>query len=290
MANGQNKSWRSFVAGAIAGGTEGFITYPFEFAKTRLQLVNKTANASRNPLTLIARTARTDGVGAIYAGIYPFLIGNITKAGVRFLGFDAIRNALRDERGQLSGPRGALAGLGAGVLESIVATTPGESIKTAFIDDRQSPVPRYNQGFIRGLSLMVKDKGFSIFYRGIVPVTMRQAANQTVRLGSYSKIKGVVESNKSNPNEPLGALGTFAVGALVGVITVYATMPIDTVKTRMQSVDARKTYKNLGDCFVKIFQKEGTRAFWRGSTARLGRLILSGGIVFTVYEQLMKVL
>lgn len=278
------------MAGAVAGGAEGFITYPFEFAKTRLQLINRSANSSRNPLTLIARTAFTDGVGAIYAGIYPFLIGNITKAGVRFLGFDAIRNALRDEHGQLSGPRGALAGLGAGVLESIVATTPGESIKTAFIDDRQRAVPKYNQGLFRGVSLMVKDQGIGIFYRGIVPVTLRQAANQTVRLGSYSKIKSIVESNKSNPREPLGNLGTFAVGALVGIITVYATMPIDTVKTRMQGVDAKKNYRNIGDCFVQVFQREGIRAFWRGSSARLGRLILSGGIVFTVYENLMRIL
>ena len=38
---------------------------------------------------------------------------------------------------------------------------------------------------------------------------------------------------------------------------------------------------------VQIFRHEGILAFWRGATPRLARLMLSGGIVFTVYEQCM---
>lgn len=52
------------------------------------------------------------------------------KAGVRFLAFDAFKNALSDEEGNISGPKTVLAGLGAGVTESLLAVTPFESIKT----------------------------------------------------------------------------------------------------------------------------------------------------------------
>jgi hypothetical protein len=34
------------------------------------------------------------------------------------------------------------------------------------------------------------------------------------------------------PGEKLGAVSTFGIGGLAGVITVYTTMPLDTVKTR----------------------------------------------------------
>lgn len=34
------------------------------------------------------------------------------------------------------------------------------------------------------------------------------------------------------PGEKLGAVSTFGIGALAGVVTVYVTMPLDTVKTR----------------------------------------------------------
>jgi solute carrier family 25 citrate transporter 1 len=282
-------AWKSFVAGASAGAIEGFITYPFEFAKTRLQLVDKSSKTSRNPLRLIANVAKEQGVKSLYTGCGAFVIGNTVKAGVRFLGFDSIKQILRDEEGNLSKTRGALAGLGAGVLESVIAVTPFETIKTAMIDDKQSLNPRY-QGLIRGTSRLIQDKGISGIYRGVVPVTMRQAANQMVRLGSYNAMKTVIQSYKEDPNLPLSSAETFAVGAVAGVITVYTTMPLDTVKTRMQSLDAKSMYSGTLNCFYKVAKHEGMLTFWKGATPRLGRLILSGGIVFTVYEKIIWIL
>jgi solute carrier family 25 citrate transporter 1 len=51
----------------------------------------------------------------------------------------------------------------------------------------------------------------------------------------------------------------------------------------MQSIEARSLYKNSFNCAVKIFKEEGLLTFWSGAVPRLGRLILSGGIVFTMY-------
>ena len=50
----------------------------------------------------------------------------------------------------------------------------------------------------------------------------------------------------------------------------------------MQSIEARSLYKNSLDCAARIFKEEGLLAFWAGAVPRLGRLILSGGIVFTM--------
>lgn len=52
--------------------------------------------------------------------------------------------------------------------------------------------------------------------------------------------------------------------------------------TRMQSIEARSLYKNSFQCAAKIFKEEGILTFWSGAVPRLGRLILSGGIVFTM--------
>ena len=51
---------------------------------------------------------------------------------------------------------------------------------------------------------------------------------------------------------------------------------------RMQSIDAKKEYKNSFQCAAKIFKEEGVSTFWSGAVPRLARLILSGGIVFTM--------
>lgn len=73
---------------------------------------------------------------------------------------------------------------------------------------------------------------------------------------------------------------TFGIGVIAGIITVYTTMPFDTVKTRMQSLQAKAQYKSTFDCAAKIARNEGIRAFWSGSTARLGRLMVRQNATF----------
>ena len=62
----------------------------------------------------------------------------------------------------------------------------------------------------------------------------------------------------------------------------YVTMPLDTVKTRMQSIEAKTEYKNSFNCAARVVREEGFLTLWSGAVPRLGRLILSGGIVFTM--------
>jgi len=40
----------------------------------------------------------------------------------------------------------------------------------------------------------------------------------------------------------------------------------------------------------KAFKREGILTFWKGTTPRLGKLIFSNGIAFTVYEETMGLL
>ncbi|KAL9095477.1 MAG: hypothetical protein Q9165_002348 [Trypethelium subeluteriae] len=67
-------------------------------------------------------------------------------------------------------------------------------------------------------------------------------------------------------------------------------MPLDTIKTRMQSIEAKQEYRNSFNCAARIFREEGVLTFWSGALPRLGRLTLSGGIVFTMYEKTMEML
>ncbi|XP_035662159.1 mitochondrial glutamate carrier 1-like isoform X2 [Branchiostoma floridae] len=61
-------------------------------------------------------------------------------------------------------------------------------------------------------------------------------------------------------------------GAVAGVVGVSCVFPIDLVKTRLQnqeSKDGQKMYKNMRDCFVKTFRKEGLRGMYKGSGVNL---------------------
>ena len=122
------------------------LQYPFEFAKTRAQLKG-FKSTSANPFSVIAQTARNEGLGAIYTGCSTLILvnspsslqtnlltssqGTTFKAGIRFVSFDAVRNLFEDDEGRLSPSRGMLAGMVAGCVESVVAVTPTERVKTA---------------------------------------------------------------------------------------------------------------------------------------------------------------
>lgn len=54
----------------------------------------------------------------------------------------------------------------------------------------------------------------------------------------------------------------------------------------MQSLEARKNYKNSIACFAQIVKNEGVLTLWSGALPRLARLIMSGGIVFTMFVPL----
>ncbi|KEY65502.1 hypothetical protein S7711_09292 [Stachybotrys chartarum IBT 7711] len=271
---------RSVLAGATAGAVEISITYPAEFAKTRSQLNRRLAEGQKLPWPPFGRQW--------YAGCTTLIIGNSAKAGIRFVAFDKIKAILADENGKLSGPRTVLAGFGAGVTESLLAVTPTESIKTTLIDDRKSANPRL-RGFLHAVPIIARERGIRGFFQGFVPTTARQAANSATRFGSYNFLKQMAESYTA-PGEKLGAVGTFAMGGLAGLITVYVTQPLDTVKTRMQSIEAKKVYGNTFRCAATILKQEGLLTFWSGALPRLARLVMSGGIVFTMYEKSMELM
>lgn len=134
------------------------------------------------------------------------------------------------------------------------------------------------------MPIIARERGIRGFFQGFVPTTARQAANSAVRFGSYSFLRQLAQSYTA-PGEKLGTISTFGIGGAAGFITVYATQPLDTVKTRMQSIEARSLYKNSFACVTQIWKHEGVRVFWSGAVPRLVRLCLSGGIVFTMYEK-----
>lgn len=143
------------------------------------------------------------------------------------------------------------------------------------------------RGFLHAVPIIARERGIRGFFQGFVPTTARQAANSATRFGSYTFLKQMAESYTA-PGEKLGTMGTFAIGGLAGLVTVFVTQPLDTIKTRMQSIEARQQYGNTFRCASMIFKQEGVLTFWSGALPRLARLVLSGGIVFTMYEKSME--
>ncbi|KAJ2158373.1 hypothetical protein GGF46_003821 [Coemansia sp. RSA 552] len=285
----------SLLAGTIAGAVEGAITYPTELVKTKIQLqgsqqyISQGGQLYKGAIDCAKTTVRTQGIGGLYRGLTPMLIGNAAKAGVRFLTYDTVKARLGDADGKLTMPRMMLAGLCAGVIEGGTVVAPSETIKTRLIHDQCMPNPKY-KGMVDCIKVTLRADGIAGIYRGVGPVMARQGANSCVRFAAYDTLKQqlVRRANVDPKNMPM--VYSFGLGMAAGIITVYSTMPLDVMKTRMQSPSANLEYRNSLHCGWRVASTEGVTALWKGATPRLSRLMFSGAIVFAVYEEVMKVL
>ncbi|KAJ2611923.1 hypothetical protein H4S08_002931 [Coemansia sp. RSA 1365] len=291
----KDRATHSLVAGTIAGAVEGAITYPTELVKTKMQLqgsqqyIAQGGHTYKGPIDCASTTFKTQGVGGLYRGLTPMLLGNAAKAGVRFLTYDSVKEKLRDVDGKLSMPRMMLAGLCAGVIEGATVVAPSETIKTRLIHDQCMPQPKY-RGMVDCVQTAIRSEGISGIYRGVVPVMARQGANSCVRFAAYDTLKQLLVTHTTTDAKNIPFAYSFGLGMAAGTITVYATMPFDVVKTRMQSPSAKLEYKNSLQCVWRVASDEGPAALWKGATPRLSRLMFSGAIVFAVYEEVMKLM
>ena len=282
----------SLIAGGAAGGIESFLTYPFEFAKTRVQLrAEKGIPTPKNPFLVISQVIKQEGPRALYLGCSTLVIGTIGKDAIRFTTFDTIKRAFADpETGSLSPLRSLLSGMSAGIVASTFAVTPTERVKTALIDDARETAAkglakseRRFRGAYHATREIFREGGFfGGIMRGWSSTTLKQMGTTATRMGSYNVLKeyGMKKGVKQN------SVTTFANGAVAGIITTYATQPIDTVKTRAQSAKGSGTV----EAFKSVIEDYGVKGLWRGSTMRLGRTVFAGGILFTAYERVVDLL
>jgi solute carrier family 25 (mitochondrial citrate transporter), member 1 len=277
----------SLIAGGTAGGVECSITYPFEFAKTRVQLKDdlptKTTNSkvTKNPFAVIRRVIEREGPRALYKGCSTLIVGTIAKDAIRFISFDTIREQFKDPTtGTLSPLRNLGAGIASGIVASTFAVTPTERIKTALIDDARNDKKFRNAW--HATKTLVAEHGLLAVYRGYITTTLKQASATAVRLGTYNILKDFERIR----DIPQTTATTFANGAVAGTIVVFATQPFDVLKTRSQSVRGA----GVLEAFTSVMKDFGVKGLWRGSTMRLGRTVLAGGILFSVYEQVATII
>lgn len=250
--------------------------YPFEFAKTRVQLREQKGQPTpKNPFKVVAQVYQKEGIAALYKGCSTLVIGSVGKDGIRFLSFDTIKNQFKDpETGTLTPLRSLAAGMVSGIVASITCVTPTERIKTALIDDARNE-KRY-RSMTHCIRTVMKEDGFLGLYRGFAGTTLKQAGATAFRMGTYNILKDYERKH----DIPQNTATNFANGSVAGIVTTLATQPFDTIKTRCQSSRGASTV----EAFRSIVADYGIRGFWKGTTMRLGRTVFSGGILFTTYE------
>ncbi|KAK7207473.1 mitochondrial tricarboxylate transporter [Myxozyma melibiosi] len=237
------------AAGVLAGTAEIALTYPFEYLKVRSQLPPGLSNR----IGPMGKTVR------IYTG------------------------QLQDEQGVVSPPKALAAGLCAGFFESVILV-PFEHAKIRQISSLKKPPPGTRAVFSRIFQL---HGPFGLFY-GFLPTLFRQGCSSALRFTAYNSLRqmasGFVTPGERMSNTMSGSIELFACYA-----AVLFTMPIDVVKTRVQTFSGRQAANSSSLlCAYNIFTKEGFRPLFAGLLPRIIRVSVASVLMFQIYENAYK--
>jgi len=109
-------------------------------------------------------------------------------------------------------------------------------------------------------------------WRGCGPTVIRAMVVNAAQLGTYSQAKESLIANKWLHD---GLLCHFTASMISGLATTVASMPVDIVKTRIQSmriVDGKPEYTGGLDVLNKVIRNEGVFALWKGFTPYFMRI------------------
>jgi len=297
LGGGKSNFVFDFLAGGISGAFAKTCTAPIE----RVKLLIQTQDA--NPRIVSGEVARYNGIVNCFSrvaseqGIASFWRGNFTNV-IRYFPTQAFNFAFKDtfkkifpkkdpktQFGQfflVNMASGALAGAG-----SLTIVYPLDYARTRLASDVGTGKKEFN-GLLDCLVKTTKRgplalyNGFGVSVIGIIPY-------RGVYFGMYDSLR---EKNPWRKDRGvLGFVSKFGVAQFTAIVAGYASYPFDTVRRRlqMQSNKPREEwlYKGTSDCFVKITQKEGILALFKGAGANALRTVGSA-MVLVLYDEVKQ--
>ena len=227
------------IPGMCATTVSVILGYPFDTVKTRMQ-----TKMFSGVIDCVKTTFGNEGLIGFYRGVTMPFVGLVAKRTFQFRIYD---ECLKYTNSWMSG-----------FIASSFMSPLGNPISVIKIRMQDSTINKYN-GITTCIKDIYKTNGISGFFRGVYPNLMKDIMFGTLYLGLYGYLKDNIFNNYSTKTN------YFLSGGLSGSITWIILMPIDTIKTTIQS---GKNY----DFIKNTIKTDGVRFFWKGSVPTLLRI------------------
>lgn len=278
---------------------EALVCHPLDTIKVRMQLSRRArvpGAKKRGFLTTGAEIVKRETPLGLYKGLGAVITGIVPKMAIRFSSFEAYKQLLADDKGNVSGQATFLAGLAAGVTEAVAVVTPMEVIKIRLQAQHHSmadplDIPKYRNA-AHALYTVLKEEGAGALYRGVSLTALRQGSNQAVNFTAYTEFKELLQKwQPQYADSPIPSYQTTIIGLVSGAMGPLSNAPIDTIKTRLQKTPAmpgETAISRITSIARDMFKQEGFHAFYKGITPRIMRVAPGQAVTFTVYEFLKE--
>ncbi|KAK8464471.1 hypothetical protein PHAVU_010G001700 [Phaseolus vulgaris] len=190
------------AAGAFAGMTSTFITYPLDVLRLRLAVEPGYRTMSQVALSML----REEGFASFYYGLGPSLIGIAPYIAVNFCVFDLLKKSLPEKY-----QKRTETSLLTAVISASLATITCYPLDTVRRQMQLKGTPY--KTVLDAISGIVARDGVIGLYRGFVPNALKNLPNSSIRLTTYDIFKRLIaasekefqtitEENRNNQKKP----------------------------------------------------------------------------------------
>ncbi|PON51164.1 Mitochondrial carrier protein [Parasponia andersonii] len=169
------------AAGACAGMTSTFITYPLDVLRLRLAVEPGYRTMSEIALNML----REEGVAAFYYGLGPSLIGIAPYIAVNFCVFDLVKKSMPENF-----QKKAEASLVTALVSASLATLTCYPLDTVRRQMQMRGTPY--KTVLDAIPGIVALDGFMGLYRGFLPNALKNLPNSSIKLTTYDFVKRLI--------------------------------------------------------------------------------------------------
>ncbi|CAA2969576.1 probable envelope ADP,ATP carrier, chloroplastic [Olea europaea subsp. europaea] len=173
------------AAGACAGMTSTFVTYPLDVLRLRLAVEPGYKTMSEVALNML----REEGVASFYNGLGPSLIGIAPYIAVNFCVFDLVKKALPEKYQNRTETSMATA-----LISATIATLTCYPLDTVRRQMQMRGTP-YKTIFDAIPGIVARD-GWLGLYRGFVPNALKTLPNSSIRLTTFDSVKRLITASE----------------------------------------------------------------------------------------------
>ncbi|XP_061366120.1 thylakoid ADP,ATP carrier protein, chloroplastic-like isoform X2 [Gastrolobium bilobum] len=183
--NGELSVVGRLTAGAFAGMTSTFITYPLDVLRLRLAVEPGYRTMSEVALSML----REEGFASFYRGLGPSLIAIAPYIAVNFCVFDLLKKSL-PEKYQKRTETSILTA----VLSASLATLTCYPLDTVRRQMQLKGTPY--KTILDAISGIVARDGVNGLYRGFVPNALKTLPNSSIKLTTYDIVKRLIAASE----------------------------------------------------------------------------------------------
>lgn len=282
----RNAAVERFLAASIGAGVAECMTLPIDVAKVRLQTQVPLSDGTlhyRGLLQGIYRVAADESPVALWRGVCPALMRQVSYTGMSFVLYEPVRNAVAGDMPKADVPfwkRVASGGIAGGA--SILLFNPTDVVKTQMQANRSEPLK-----MMKVARKVWNNGGTVAMWRGWQPNVARCFVGNACEIGCYDEFKAQLKK----AGVPDGPFAHFGASGGAGCVSAVFSAPLDIVKTRLMAqaggtnTEVKMRYKGVVDCFLRMSREEGVASLYKGFTPLAFRKVAWTIVYFCSYEQ-----